>query len=69
MFSMMTDQDIEREASIKAYRKSGQQIQDKVNDEDAWVDDFYNEQVAAGNTPGPDAEDEKMYKRREGSNE
>lgn len=58
MFRMMTDQDIEREASIKAYRKSGQQIED-----------FYVEQVAAGNTPGPDAEDEKMYKRREASNE
>lgn len=68
MFSMMTDQDIEREAAIKAYKENGQQIQDKVDAEDAWVDDFYNQEVLAGNEPGPDAEDEKMYKRQEGSN-
>ena len=55
MFRMMTDQDIEREAAIKAYDRSGQQIED-----------FYVEQVTAGNEPGPDAEDEKMYKRQEG---
>ena len=55
MFSMMTDQDIEREAAIKAYDQSGQQIED-----------FYVEQVNVGNIPGPDAEDEKMYKRQEG---
>jgi hypothetical protein len=55
MFRMMTDQDIERETAIEAYRESGQQMED-----------FYIEQVNAGNEPGPDAEDEKMYKRQEG---
>jgi hypothetical protein len=66
MFSMMTDQDIEREASIKAYRKSGQHIQDCAGEGTAWVEAFYQQEVLAGNEPGPDAEDEKMYKRQEG---
>ena len=69
MFSMMSDKDIEIEEAIQAYTQSGQHIQDCIDDEFAWVDDFYQQEVLAGNVPGPDDEDEKTFKRQRSSDE
>tara|TARA_R110002020_G_scaffold466473_1_gene689005 strand:+ start:89 stop:286 length:198 start_codon:yes stop_codon:yes gene_type:complete len=64
---MMTDKDIETEEAIKEYRQSGQQLEDWMDCESAWVDDFYQQEVQAGNVPGPDGEDEKTFKRQRSS--
>ena len=67
MFSMMTDKDIETEKAIKEYRQSGQQLEDWMDREFAWLDDMFEQEVLAGNVPGPDAEDEKTFKRQRSS--
>ena len=67
MFSMMTDKDIETEKAIKEYEQSGQQLEDWMDREFAWLDDLYQQEVQAGNVPGPDAEDEKTFKRQRSS--
>ena len=67
MFSMMTDKDIEIEEAIKEYSHSGQQLEDWMDQEFAWLDDYFNEENARGNIPGPDAEDEKTFKRNRSS--
>jgi len=64
MFSMMTDQDIAREVAIKSF---GSNLAVDAEKDAEWINGFYTQEVLAGNEPGPDAEDEKMYKRREGS--
>lgn len=69
MFSMMSDKDIEVEEAIQVYAQSGQQMQDCVDEEFAWVEDLYQQEVLAGNVPGPDAEDEKTFKRQRSSDE
>jgi len=63
MFSMMTDQDIAREVAIKSF---GSNLAVDVEKDAEWINGFYTQEVLAGNEPGPDAEDEKMYKRQEG---
>ena len=67
MFSMMTDKDIETEKAIKEYQQSGQQLEDWMDQEFAWLDDLYQQEVLAGNEPGPDGEDEKTFKRNRSS--
>ena len=64
---MMTDKDIETEKAIKKYNHSGQQLEDWMDKEFAWLDDMFEQEVLAGNVPGPDAEDEKTFKRQRSS--